>query len=162
MAGAIALSIMMIPIVARSSEELLRLVPQHIREAGLALGLPRWKVTLFIVLRGSRSAIVTGVMLAVARIAGETAPLVFTVGENRSWPSGILQPIASLPVQIYQYAISPFPASHSLAWAAALVLVLFVFLLNIGSRFVLSLEAGTWKRWALLAVPKGLTKGMKP
>lgn len=157
-AGSIALSILMIPIVARSTEELLRLVPQHIREAGLALGLPRWKVTLFIVLRGSRSAIVTGVMLAVARIAGETAPLLFAAGSNSFWPLRLDEPIGSLPTQIYQYAVSPFDRWHAQAWTGALVLVLFVFVLNIGSRFLLSLEAGAWKRFATSLAPKGFKR----
>lgn len=159
-AGGMALAILMIPIVARTTEELLKLVPQHIREAGLALGLPRWKVTLYIVLRGSRNAIVTGVMLAIARIAGETAPLLFTALGNRFWQTRLDQPIASLPVQIYNYAISPFEAWHQQAWAGALVLVLFVFVLNVGSRFFLSLEAGAWKRGlASLGIRGAGTKG---
>lgn len=136
-AGGVALGIIMIPIVARSTEELLKLVPQHIREAGLALGLPRWKVTLFVVLRGSLSGISTGVILAVARVAGETAPLLFTALNNRFWHSGLDSPIASLPVQIYTYSISPFDDWHRQAWAGALVLVLLVFTINVVTRFVL-------------------------
>lgn len=142
-AGGVALGIIMIPTVARSTEELMRLVPVHIREAGLALGLPRWKVILRIVLRGARSGIVTGVMLAVARVAGETAPLLLTAMGNRGWQVGLDQPIASLPVQIYQYAVSPFEEWHQQAWAAALVLVLVVFLLNIGSRIFLGSSSGS-------------------
>jgi len=137
LAGAVALSIIMVPIVARTTEELLRLVPTHIREAGLALGLPRWKVILRIVLRGSLGGIVTGVMLAVARAAGETAPLLFTALGNNNWHQGIDRPMASIPVQIYNYSISPFEDLHRLAWAGALVLVLFVFVVNIITRLIL-------------------------
>src|SRR6185295_7797616 len=135
-AGASALAVLMIPIVARSAEELLKLVPTHIREAGLALGLPRWKVTLRIVFKGALSGISTGVILAVARVAGETAPLLFTALNNRFWARSLDQPIASLPVQIYTYAISPFDDWHRQAWAASLVLVAMVLLLNITARLV--------------------------
>ncbi len=134
LAGGVALGILMIPTIARSTEEMLRLVPTHIREAGLALGLPRWKVILRIVLRGCVSSISTGVILAIARVAGETAPLLFTALNNRFWHQGLDQPIASLPVQIYSYAISPFSEWHTQAWAGALVLVLLVFVVNIGTR----------------------------
>ena len=126
-AGGFALGILMVPTVARSAEELLRLVPVQIREAGLALGLPRWKVSLRIVLRGALSGITTGVILAVARVAGETAPLLFTALNNRFWSHSLDQPIASLPVQIYTYAISPYEDWHRQAWAGALVLVGLVF-----------------------------------
>lgn len=133
-AGGVALGLLMIPTVARSSEEMLRLVPTHIREAGLALGLPRWKVILRIVLRGCVSSISTGVILAVARVAGETAPLLFTALNNQHWNEGLEQPIASLPVQIYTYAISPFSDWNTQAWAGALVLVSLVFVVNILTR----------------------------
>jgi len=136
-AGALALAFIMVPIVARTTEELLRLVPVHIREAGLALGLPRWKVILWIVLRGSLGGITTGIMLAVARVAGETAPLLFTALGNNYWHQSLDQPISSLPVQIYNYAISPFEDLHRQAWAGALVLILFVFAINITTRLVL-------------------------
>ncbi len=136
-AGGAALAVMMIPIVARTTEELLRLVPGHIREAGLALGLPRWKVILFVVLRGSLGGIMTGIMLGVARAAGETAPLIFTVGISSYWPKGLDQPIASLPVQIYTYAISPYEDWHRQAWAGAFLLVSFVLLLNLASRVMI-------------------------
>lgn len=138
MAGGLALGILMIPTVARSTEELLKIVPGHIREAGLALGLPRWKVTLWIVLKGSRGAIVTAIMLSVARVAGETAPLLFTAFNNRFWQAGLDQPISSLPVQIYTYAISPYEDWHRQAWAGAFVLVMLVFTMNLITRFVLS------------------------
>jgi phosphate transport system permease protein len=137
LAGGMALGILMIPTVARSVEELLKLVPLHIREAGLALGLPRWKVILRIVLGGSSRAILTGVMLAVARVAGETAPLLFTAFGNRFWQSSLDQPIASLPVQVYTYAISPYDDWHQQAWAGALILVLIVFSMNIFARLLL-------------------------
>jgi phosphate transport system permease protein len=136
-AGGIALGILMVPTVARSAEELLKLVPTHIREAGLALGLPRWKVTLRIVLRGALSGITTGVILAVARVAGETAPLLFTALNNQFWTRSLDQPIASLPVQIYTYAISPYDDWHRQAWAGALVLVALVFFVNLTARFLL-------------------------
>lgn len=136
MAGGVALAIIMIPIVARSTEEIVRLVPVHIREAGLALGVSRWKVILRIVLRGCVSGITTGVMLAVARVAGETAPLLLTSLNNQYWNLGVTGPIASLPVQIYSYAISPFDEWHGLAWAGALLLVLMVFVVNVLARLV--------------------------
>jgi phosphate transport system permease protein len=140
-AGGVALGILMVPTVARSSEEMLRLVPNHIREAGLALGLPRWKVILKIVLRGCVSAISTGVILAIARVAGETAPLLFTALNNQYWSEGLMQPIASLPVQIYTYAISPFADWNTKAWAGALVLVALVFVVNLGTRFFFRSDA---------------------
>lgn len=136
-AGGIALGILMIPTVARSAEELLKMVPTHLREAGLALGLPRWKVIIMIVLRGSLGGIITGVMLAVGRVAGETAPLLFTAFGNRLWHQGLDQPIASLPVQIYTYAISPYDDWHRQAWAGALVLVVVVLVTNVVTRLVI-------------------------
>lgn len=137
LAGGIALAIIMLPVIARTTEEILKLVPQHVREAGLALGIPRWKVILFIVVRGSIGGLTTGIMLAVARAAGETAPLLFTAFSSQYWPKGLMEPIASLPVQIYTYAISPYDDWHRQAWAAAFVLVSFVFLMNIFTRILL-------------------------
>jgi phosphate transport system permease protein len=136
-AGAAALLMIQVPMVTRTTEEILKLVPQHLREAGLALGIPRWKVILRIVLRGSVAGLTTGVMLAIARIMGETAPLLFTAFNNRFWPESLNQPTASLPVLVYTYAISPFEDWHAQAWAAALVLLLFVLILNITTRLVL-------------------------
>lgn len=136
-AGAFALATIMVPIVARNTEELLKLVPLHIREAGLALGIPRWKVTLWIVVRGSVSGLLTGVMLGIARIAGETAPLLFTALNNQYFSWDMTQPLASLPVQIYTYAISPFEDWNRQAWMGALVLVGFVFVLNGLTRWVM-------------------------
>jgi phosphate transport system permease protein len=137
-AGSLALALLMVPVVARSTEEILRMVPVHIREAGLALGLPRWKVTTRIVLRGMVTGLTTGVILAIARVAGETAPLLFTALNNRFWSTGLSQPISSLPVQIFTYATSPYEDWHRQAWAGALVLVMFVFAINLTTRLVLS------------------------
>lgn len=147
LAGGAALGVIMIPIVARSSEELLRLVPVHIREAGLALGAPRWKVIIKIVLRGSLSGITTGIILAVARVAGETAPLLFTALNNRFWTYSIDQPIASLPVQIYSYASSPYENWQNQAWAGAAVLVTLILILNLFMRFILKQRNSVWRFW---------------
>jgi phosphate transport system permease protein len=133
-AGAVALAVVMIPTVTRTSEELLRIVPAHLREAALGLGVPAWRTTLFVVLRTALPGIGTGIMLAVARIAGETAPLLFTAFNNR-YPSVALdRPIASLPVQILTYATSPYADWQSQAWTGALVLVALVFALNFAAR----------------------------
>jgi phosphate transport system permease protein len=122
-AGGFALAVLMLPIVARTTEEMIRLVPTSLREASLALGVPAWRTTLRVVLRTARGGIITGIMLAIARIAGETAPLLFTAFGNQFWHSGLNGPISSLPVQIYTYAISPFDDWHRQAWAGALVLL---------------------------------------
>jgi phosphate transport system permease protein len=134
LAGGFALGIIMVPIVVRTTEEMVRLVPNSLREAGLGLGLPRWKVTLRIVLPVARAGIITGVMVAVARIAGETAPLLFTALGNRFWQQGLDQPIAALPLQIYAYAIAPYDDWHRQAWAAALVLITLVFIASLAAR----------------------------
>jgi phosphate transport system permease protein len=136
-AGGVALGIMMIPIAVRTSEEFLKLVPASIREAGLALGLAEWKVVSFIVIPTAFRGIVTGIMLDLARVAGETAPLLFTAFSNRFWSRGWLEPIASLPVMIYTYAIAPYDDWHRQAWAAGMVLVMLVLAANILSRLVL-------------------------
>ncbi|MGB8216331.1 MAG: phosphate ABC transporter permease PstA [Candidatus Methanoperedens sp.] len=135
-AGGVALSVLMIPIVTRTTEESLRLVPGSIKEASLALGIPKWKTTLHIVLSTGRSGIVTGALLAIARISGETAPLLFTSFGNMFWTNGIDKPISTLPVQIYTYAISPFPDWNAKAWGGALVLIVLILILNISVRFV--------------------------
>ena len=134
LAGGVALGVIMIPIVLRTTEEIVRLVPASLREAGLALGLANWKVTLRIVLVTARAGIVTGVMVAVARIAGETAPLLFTAFGNRFWHSGLDQPIAALALQVFAYAISPYDDWHRQAWAGALVLITMVFLVSLAAR----------------------------
>ena len=135
-AGGFALAVLMLPTVMRTTEELLKLVPDSLREAGLALGIPRWRVILRVVLRTGAPGIATGVMLAVARAAGETAPLLFTAFNNRFWSTDLDKPIGSLPVQIFTYAVSPYDEWHRQAWAAALVLVCMVLVLNIGARLL--------------------------
>ena len=136
-AGAIALAVLMLPIVTRTSEELLRLVPLAIREAALGLGVPKWRATLSVVLRTALPGIATGIMLAVARVAGETAPLLFTAFGNRFWAGSINEPTATLPVQIFTYAVSPYDDWHRQAWTASLVLVMIVLLLNVSARWFL-------------------------
>jgi phosphate transport system permease protein len=140
-AGAVALAILMLPIVMRTTEELLRLVPTALREGGLALGLPKWRVILGVVLRTGASGIATGVMLAIARVAGETAPLLFTAFGSRFVSLKLDQPMGSLPVQIYTYAVSPYEDWHRQAWAAALVLVPLVLAFNLLAR-VLTRQPG--------------------
>ena len=133
-AGGFALAVIMLPIVIRTSEELVRLVPASLREAALALGIPEWKVLLRVVLPTARAGIITGVMVAIARVAGETAPLLFTAFGNRFWHQGLDQPIAALPLQIFAYAISPFDDWHRQAWAGALVLIGIVFVVSLAAR----------------------------
>jgi phosphate transport system permease protein len=135
-AGAVSLAIIMLPVVTRTTEELLRLVPDSLREAALALGVPRWRAILRVVLRTAAPGIATGVMLAVARVAGETAPLLFTAFNNRFWNEGLTQPIASMPVQIYTFAVAPYEDWHRQAWAGALTLVVLVLLLNLAARLL--------------------------
>lgn len=137
LAGGFALGIMMIPIAVRSTEEFMKTVPHPIREAGLALGLPEWKVILFIVIPTAFRGLVTGILLDISRVAGETAPLLFTAFSNRYWAKGWMEPTASLPVMIFTYAISPYEDWHRQAWSAALVLILLVLLFNSGARFFL-------------------------
>jgi phosphate transport system permease protein len=134
LAGGFALGMIMVPIVVRTTEEMVRLVPNALREAGFGLGLPQWTVTLRIVLPAARTGIITGVMVAIARIAGETAPLLFTALGNRFWHQGLDQPTAALPLQIYAYAISPYDDWHRQAWAGALVLITLVFLASLAAR----------------------------
>jgi phosphate transport system permease protein len=134
LAGAVALAVIMLPIVIRTTEEMVRLVPASLREAGLALGIPQWKVLLRVVVPTARAGIVTGVMVAVARIAGETAPLLFTAFGNRFWHQGLDQPIAALPLQIFAYAIAPYEDWHRQAWAGALILIVMVFLVSLLAR----------------------------
>ncbi len=136
LAGGLALAILMLPTVMRTTEELLRLVPDALREAALALGVPKWRTILRVVLRTAAPGIATGVVLAVARVTGETAPLLFTALNNNGWAEGIDQPTASLTVQIYQYAGSPYEDQQAQAWAAALVLVSVVLLLNVSARLL--------------------------
>jgi len=135
-AGASALAMIFIPIVVRTTEEMLRTVPTPVREAALALGIERWKTTLFITVRTASAGILTGILLAMARIVGETAPLLFTALGNQFWQSGLDQPIAAVPLQVFSYAISPYDDWHDKAWAGAVVLILMVLILSMGARFL--------------------------
>jgi phosphate transport system permease protein len=156
-AGALALAVVMIPTVTRASEELLRLVPSHLREAAFGLGVPAWRTTLFVVLRTAAPAIGTGVMLAIARVAGETAPLLFTAFNNRFASAALDRPMASLPVQILTYATSPYKDWQDQAWTGALVLVTMVLLLNLSARIAASRRASAFARRPLDKVEGDLT-----
>ena len=136
LAGGVALGCLMIPIILRTTEEVLLLVPQGYREAALALGIARWKVIVQIVIKTASKGIITALLLAFARVAGETAPLLFTALGNNFWNRSLLQPISALPLQIYSFATSAFDDYHRQAWAGALVLVTFVFVLNITVRIL--------------------------
>ena len=135
LAGALALAMILLPIVVRTTNESLRLVPNTMREAAFALGVPRWRVTARILYKSALAGIVTGVLLGLARIAGETAPLLFTALNNQFWSASLLGPLANVPVVIFQYAMSPYDQWHELAWAGALVLTAFVLGLNLLVRF---------------------------
>jgi phosphate transport system permease protein len=126
LAGGVALAIMMIPTITRTTEEMLLLVPQALREAAYGLGIPRWRTTLSITLRTATSGVITGIMLAFARVAGETAPLLFTAFGNQFWNLKANEPTAALPLQIFSYAISPYDEWHRQAWAGALVLIILI------------------------------------
>ncbi len=134
-AGSIALSLIMIPIVLRTTEEQLKLVPVTIREASLALGVPVWRTTLKVTLVCAKNGIITGILLSVARIAGETAPLLFTALGNLFWSKSLGEPIATLPLQIFNFAISPYEDWHKLAWGGALVLVVVMFSVSLTARY---------------------------
>lgn len=135
LAGGMALGAMMIPLVTRTTEEMIRLVPISLREAALALGYTKWRTSLTIVLRTALPGIVTGALVAVARIAGETAPLLFTALGNQFWSTSLKAPIAALPLQIFAYAISPYDTAHGQAWAGALVLIMVVLIISLLARF---------------------------
>lgn len=137
-AGGVALAIIMIPIVIRTTEEMLRLVPNTLREASLALGATSWRTTVSVVLPSAARGIVTGIMLAVARVAGETAPLLFTALNSRYWPGDLFATTASLPVYIFTYAISPYASWQDLAWAGAFVLISMILLVNLFAKLVSS------------------------
>jgi phosphate transport system permease protein len=140
LSGSVALTIMMLPIVVRSTEETLKLLPASLKEAGFALGLPYQRVILRIILPCGFSGVISGIILAVARIAGETAPLLFTAFGNPFFSTNILKPMQSLPLLIFNYATSPYDEWHDLAWGAALILLLWVLLLNIITKI-------TTRRW---------------
>ncbi|HEY8312338.1 MAG TPA: phosphate ABC transporter permease PstA, partial [Gemmatimonadaceae bacterium] len=135
LSGGVALGAMIIPLVTRTTEEMIRIVPNSLREAALALGYQRWRTSLSVILRTAMPGIVTGALVAIARIAGETAPLLFTAFGNQFWSTSLRQPIAALPLQIFTYAISPYDEWHSLAWAGALVLIGIVLIISIAARF---------------------------
>jgi len=136
LAGGVVLGLMMIPLVMRTTEEVLQLVPGGYREAALALGISKWKTIVQIVIRTALKGIVTGVLLALARIAGETAPLLFTAFGNLGWAHSLTEPIDTIPLLIFNYAISPYDDWHRQAWAGALVLLLLVLFINVGVRFL--------------------------
>ncbi|MDP2727615.1 MAG: phosphate ABC transporter permease PstA [Dehalococcoidia bacterium] len=138
LAGGLALGIIMIPTITRTTEEILRLVPHSLREAGLALGIPQWRTIMSIVLPSAAGGMLTGIMLAIARAGGETAPLLFTAFGNRFWHSGLDQPIAAMTLQIFNYAISPYEDWRAQAWAGSLVLVAIILVLNVAARLFAS------------------------
>ncbi|WP_373699862.1 phosphate ABC transporter permease PstA [Neisseria dentiae] len=135
-AGSVALSLLVIPVVVRTTENMLRLVPDSLREAAYALGTPKWKLVGMVTLRAAKAGVLTGVLLAFARIAGETAPLLFTALNNQFFSTDMNQPMANLPNVIYQFAMSPYQDWHELAWAAALLIALTVLAANIGARIL--------------------------
>jgi len=134
LAGGVALSAMMIPLVTRTTEEMLRTVPVSLREAALALGYPKWRTSISIALRTAAAGIATGALVALARVAGETAPLLFTAFGNQFWSVSLNEPIAALPLQIFSYAISPYDEWHAKAWAGALVLISMVLIISLVAR----------------------------
>ncbi len=138
LAGGVALGIMMVPIAVRSTEEFLHAVPQSLREGALALGAAKWKMLLTVVIPAAKQGIITGIMLDVARVAGETAPLLFTSLNNRFWSPGLSHESASLPVVIYTYALSPYDDWHRQAWAAGFVLLMLILTVNVGARMILA------------------------
>jgi len=136
-AGAVALALLVVPVVVRTTEDMLLLVPGSLREAAYALGTPKWKVISAVILRAARAGVLTGIMLAVARIAGETAPLLFTALNNQFFTAGLGQPMASLPVTIYNYAMSPYANWQQLAWAGVLIITLGVLIINTVARVLI-------------------------
>lgn len=138
-AGAMALAVIVIPVVVRTTEDMLNLVPASLREAAAALGAPRWKVIVMIAYRAARNGMITGVLLAVARISGETAPLLFTSLSNQFWSTDMNAPMANLPVVIYRFALSPYEDWQQLAWAGALLITFTILILNISARFLAGL-----------------------
>src|SRR5207302_3514703 len=137
-AGSVALAIIMIPVIVRTTEDMLRLVPTTLREAAAALGAPKWRVIVTVAYRAAVQGMLTGVLLAVARISGETAPLLFTALNNQFWSSNLNAPMANLPVVIFQFALSPYKNWQQLAWSGALLITLTILILSIIARFVVS------------------------
>jgi len=142
LAGSVALAVLMVPMLARTTEEMVRLVPHSLREAALALGYPRWRTSLRVIARTALAGIVTGCLVGIARVAGETAPLLFTALGNLNFSTSILQPMQTLSLQIYVYATGPFDEWHRLAWAAALVLMGLVLLLSLAARWAIRQRHG--------------------
>ena len=136
-AGAISLAFILLPVIVRTTDETLRLVPIQLREAALALGAPQWKVIVSVLYPAARTGILTGLLLGVARISGETAPLLFTALNNQYWSTNLSEPMANIPVVIFQFALAPYDAWHSLAWAGALLMTMFVLVISVGARFLL-------------------------
>ena len=136
LAGALALAFIVLPVVVRTTDEMLRLVPSQMREAALSLGVPQWKVIVQVLYRSSLPGIVTGILLALARISGETAPLLFTALNNQYWTTDLTSPMANVPVVIFQFAMSPYENWHTLAWAGAFVLTMFVLLVSLLARAI--------------------------
>ncbi|MEE9451459.1 MAG: phosphate ABC transporter permease PstA [Gammaproteobacteria bacterium] len=135
--GALALAIIALPIITRNTEDMLQLVPVQLREAGIALGVPRWRITLMILSRAARPGIITGILLAIARVMGETAPLLFTALSNQFWSLNLNQPMANLPMVIFQYALSPYQSWQQLAWAGALIITCFILITSFISHYFL-------------------------
>jgi len=142
LAGSVALAVLMVPMLARTTEEMVRLVPHSLREAALALGYPRWRTSLRVIARTALAGIVTGCLVGIARVAGETAPLLFTALGNLNFSTSVLQPMQTLSLQIYVYATGPFDEWHRLAWAAALVLMGLVLLLSLTARWAIRQRHG--------------------
>jgi phosphate transport system permease protein len=138
LAGGVALGLMMIPIAVRSTEEFMRAVPNGLREGALALGTPKWRALATVVIPAAKDGIITGIMLTLARVAGETAPLLFTSLNNRFWSPGVNQPTSTLPVMIYTYALSPYDDWHRQAWAAGFVLLMLILTINVSARTILA------------------------
>ncbi len=136
-AGAVALGLILLPIIVRTSDETLRLIPTALREATLALGAPRWRMIASVLWPAARTGISTGILLAIARISGETAPLLFTALNNQFWTWNPANPMANVPVVIFQYALSPYQTWHELAWAGALIMTLVVLLVSVGARYAI-------------------------
>ena len=138
LAGGISLGFIVLPVVVRTTDEMLRLVPAQMREAALSLGVPQWKVTVQVLYRAALPGISTGILLALARISGETAPLLFTALNNQYWTTDLLAPMANVPVVIFQYAMSPYDSWHTLAWAGAFILTLFVLLVSLIAKAIVA------------------------
>lgn len=143
-AGAISLAFILLPVVVRTSDETIRLIPNTLREAALALGAPKWRVITQVMYPAARTGMLTGLLLGIARISGETAPLLFTALNNQYWSADMGQPMANIPVVIFQFALSPYDAWHTLAWAGALLMTMFVLVVSVGARLLLRSRTSGW------------------